>query len=342
MPGDRTLPPPRATLSDVAHLAGVSLKTASRALAGEKYVSDATRAAVQAAAKQLGYRRNAAASLLASGRPSDSVGLLVGELTNPFYAGIAEGLDRALPGTPLIVSHTGESPEREWLLAQRLAESRVQAIVVASSLRDHAQYRTLAERGIALVFVDRPPINLDADCVLLDNRGAGVQAGRHLIAHGHTRIGVIVDYLWLHTHRERLAGLVDAYHEAGLDVPPELIHADAHDAEQAQLRASALLDRPDPPTALVGGNNRIILGIISELRARALGADARPGVLGFDDFEWAPTLRLTVLAHDPRDLGRHAGELIRSRLKHHDRPCERVILPMEITPRGSAERPPQP
>lgn len=328
----------RATLAEVAEMAGVSLKTASRALSGEKYVASKTRWLVLEAAKKLGYRRNAAASLLASRRQTDSIGLIVGEMTNPFYAAIAEGLDRALPGTHLVVAHAGESIEREWLLAQRLAESQVQAIVVASSMRDHARYQTLAERGIALVFVDRPPINLDADCVLLDNHGAGLLAGRHLISHGHTRIGVIIDYEWLPTHRDRLAGLMDAYGEAGITVPSDMIQVDAHDADAARQAAAALLDLPTPPTAIVGGNNRIVLGLMSEFRARSSNSRTWPSFLGFDDFEWAPMLRLTVVAHDPRDLGRQAGKLITTRLNGYDRPSMKVVLPMELTARGSAER----
>lgn len=340
MTSDESVEIRRATLAEVAELAGVSLKTASRALGGEKYVASQTRGLVHDAAKKLGYRRNAAASVLASRRHTDSIGLIVGEMTNPFYAAIAEGLERALPGTHLVVADASESMEREWLLAQRLAESQVQAIVVASSMRDHSPYQTLADRGIALVFVDRPPINLDADCVLMDNYGAGLQAGHHLIAHGHTKIGIITDYAWLPTQRDRLAGLLDACDEAGVSVPQKMIRLDAHDANVARSHTAALLALSDPPTAIVGGNNRIVLGMINEFSAQTRSSDAWPSFLGFDDFDWAPILRLTVLSRDPRELGRQAADLITTRLNESDRRAQRIVLPMTLTVRGSGEHVP--
>ena len=332
-----TTVPRRATLAQVAELAGVSLKTASRALGGEPYVSERTRAQVLTAARSLGYQRNAAASLLASGRLSESVGLIAGDFTNPFYSAVAEGLENAIRerGFHLTVASSRESAEREWELARTLADAQTKAIVVVSAMTDHSPYETLQARGVPVVFVDRAAEG--ADSVVLDNRGGGRAAARHLLAAGHRRIAFIGDYEWLPTHRDRVAGMAEVLDDAGIAGWRELVRTGAHDAATARRCAAELLAEPDPPTAVIAGNNRVLLGLVEELAARP---EARPAVLGFDDVEWARVLGISVVAHDPADIGRHAARLALARLVDRGGPAQSVVLPLTLVERGSAERPP--
>lgn len=336
-----TTTPRRATLAQVAELAGVSLKTASRALGGEPYVSERTRAQVLAAARSLDYQRNAAASLLASGRLSDSVGLIAGDFTNPFYSAVAEGLENAIRerGFHLTVASSRESAEREWELARTLADAQTKAIVVVSAMTDHSPYETLRARGVPVVFVDRWAEG--ADSVVLDNVGGGRAAARHLLAAGHRRIGFIGDYDWLPTHRDRVAGMGEVLDEAGVTGWRELVRTGAHDAMTARRTAEELLAEADPPTAVIAGNNRVLLGLVEKLAASP-DASRRPAVLGFDDVEWARVLGISVVAHDPADIGRHAARLALARLVDRGGPPETVVLPLTLTARGSAESPPPP
>ncbi len=333
--------PRRPTLAQVAELAGVSLKTASRALGGEPYVSEQTRAQVLAAARRLDYQRNAAASLLASGRLSDSLGLIAGDFANPFYSTLAAGLEDAIQkrGFHLTVASSRESADREWHLARNLADVHTKAIVVVSAMADHTPYEALGARGIPLVFVDRPPEHVAADAVVLDNRGGGRTAAQHLLAAGHRRIGFIGDYAWLPTHRERVAGMAEVLDGAGVTGWRELVRTGAHDVATARRRAAELLDEPEPPTAVIAGNNRVMLGLVEELAARP-GSRQRTAVLGFDDVEWARVLGISVVAHDPADMGRRAGRLALARLADRERRPQTVVLPMELVTRGSAERAP--
>jgi len=175
--------PARATLAQVADLSGVSLKTASRALGGEKYVSPDTLDRVLTAARQLGYQRNTAASILASGKFTDDISFVGGELSNPFYATVAAGLEDAIHGSGmhLAVASSHESVDHEWRVAQSLADMRTKAIVVASAMPEHSRYAELQNRGIPVVFVDRPAVGIDADSVVFDNRAGSRLATTHLL-----------------------------------------------------------------------------------------------------------------------------------------------------------------
>lgn len=330
--------PRRATLAEVAALAGVSLKTASRALGGEKYVAHATLARVQAAAQRLGYQRNAAASLLAAGRIADNVSLVTGDLTNPFYSAVAQGLEDAIRehGMHLSVGNSRESSDHEWRLAVSMADVHTKALVVASAMTEHSRYEALQARGIPVVFVDRPAEGIEADSVVFDNLAGGRIAAEHMLSLGHRRIGFIGDYEWLPTHHDRVTGMAEVLDAAGAAEWRGLVRTGAHDAASARECLLDLLSLPEPPTAIVAGNNRIALGVMEGLATRDPRAP-RLAVLGFDDFDWAGVLGMSVIAHRPAAMGHHAARLALARVADRDRPTETVTLPMELMRRGSGE-----
>jgi LacI family transcriptional regulator len=323
---------PRPTLAQVAARAGVSLKTASRALGGETYVSEKTRTSVLAAAAALDYQRNAAASLLASGRLADSIGLITGDFTNPFYSALAQAVeDEIRPrGMHLSVANSRESAEQETRVARDLADRQTKAVITVSAMTDHADYAQLQARGIPVVFVDRPAENLAADSVVFDNREGGRLVARHLIDAGHRRIAFIGDYEWLPTYRQRLAGMGDVLD--GSDVQwRDLLRTDAHDVASSRECVRELLALDDAPTAIVAGNNRILLGAMEEIAA----SDASPAVIGFDDPEWARVLGISVVTGDVEELGRCAARLALARLGDRTRDPESVVVPMRLVVRRS-------
>lgn len=329
----------RATLTDVAREAQVSLKTASRALAGEPHVTPSTRARVVAAASALGYERNAAASLLASGRRSDTVGFITGDLSNPFYSALASGVEAQL-GTPdlrLSVASSDESPEREWALAQSFAAARVSALVIASAMREHSSYAALVAQGLPIVFVDRRPEGIDADAVVFDDVAGGRLAAAHLLRAGHLRIGFIGDYEWLPTSRGRLQGLEAELAASGTGA--SVVAMGAHDAAAAAAFAADMLSGRDAPTAIIAGNNRIMLGVATHLRGTT--AARRPALIGFDDFEWADVVGATVVTGDAEQMGREAARRVIAQLGTRDRRPEVTVLPMALYTRGSGELSPE-
>lgn len=329
----------RPSLAQVAALSGVSVKTASRALGGEPRVAADTRSRVREAADQLGYRLNGVARELRRGASTSTlVGLLIGDLANPFYSRLAGGLERELRmrGLQLITASTDEDPEWERRLADALLERRVRALVIASTATEHSHFAAEHRHGIPFVFVDRPPVDLAADTVLLDNHHGARLAGAHLSAAGHRRIGVVGDLSRLSTHRDRLDGFAEAMRAAGVANWADYLVENAHDVAAAERAVRDLLDRTPAPTALFTMNNRITLGALRALR----GHPAPPALVGFDEVDLGDVLGVSVVAHDPEDMGRQAAGLLLDRIDGHRGPARQVVIPTRLLARGSGERPP--
>ena len=323
----------RPTLRQVAALSGVSLKTASRALNGEPYVSAPTAQRVRAAAEQLGFRRNALARDLRAGARSPVVGLIISDLGNPFFSRVARGAERRLraAGLQLVSASSEEDPELEQALIGEMLERRVSALLVVTSGDDHRFLDAERRHGLPVVFLDREPVDIVADCVVLDNRGGMRRAVEHLLERGHRRIALVGDLDRLATQRERAAAFEATMTAAGGDDWRRYVRADCHDAATAERAVNEVLAETPPPTALIASNNLITIGALRALRNRR----TRPALVGFDDFDLADVVGVTVVAHDPERMGTVGAEQILARLAGADGPSRRVLLPTELIDRGS-------
>ncbi|MDP9293308.1 MAG: substrate-binding domain-containing protein, partial [Actinomycetota bacterium] len=212
-----------------------------------------------------------------------------------------------------------------------LLRRRVDALLIVPAGPDHRYISTAART----VFLDRPPQGIAADTVLLDNLGGARRAVEHLIARGHTRIACVADSAELYTVRERLTGYREALRAAGLEEDPSLVMSGNHDAIAAQAAAEHLLDLPDKrrPTAIFAANNRNTVGVLHGLAAR----ERTVALVGFDDFELADLLGITVIRADPWRLGEQAAALAFARLDGDDRPPLEITVPTELIARGSGE-----
>jgi LacI family transcriptional regulator len=326
-------------MNDVAQAAGVSLKTVSRVVNGEPGVGAATAERVSDAIANLGFRRNDLARSLRQARASATLGLIIEDLANPFYSTIARAVEEVARrrGYVVITGSSEESGERERELMATLLSRRVDGLLLVPAARDHSYLRAELAMGVRVVFLDRPPGGLEADAVLLDNAG-GARAGvQHLLAQGHRRIGLIGDPPELYTLAERVKGYRAALAARGVEFDETLLRLGAHDVAQAEMSARALLQLPDPPTAIFAANNRVSVGALRALKA----VGARVALVGFDDFELADMLPVpvTVVRHDPADLGRRAAELLFARLDGDGGAPQTVILQTELVVRGSGEVP---
>ena len=180
---------------------------------------------VLSAIAELGFRRNDIARNLRSGRLNATVGLLIEEIANPFYATIASVAAEIAADhqTLLMTASSEEDVERERTLLVELCQRRVDGLLVVPAGQDHSYLRREVEMGMSVVFLDRPPGALEADTVLLDNRGGAQAAVDRLLADGHTRIGILIDSLAVYTMRERLAGARDALAAASVRYDERLI-----------------------------------------------------------------------------------------------------------------------
>lgn len=325
--------PRRATMREVAALAGVSLKTVSRVVNAEPGVRESVRVRVDAAVDRLDYRHHRGASdLRRLGRRTGAIGVLVQDIANEFSAALLRALEDAARGHGLVLlaASLDEDPERERALVAEMVARRVDGLVLMpASARQ--EYLAVEQRaGLPVVFVDRPPQGLEADSVCVDNVAGAEMAVRHLLAAGHRRIAFLGDLAGIHTARERHRGWAGALSEAGLAPDPALAVLDLRRAEQAEEALTAMMSWPNPPTAVLLGRNALSVGAlraVHRVRAQDPGA-ALPALVGFDDLELADLLDppLTVVHQDVGLMARTATRLLVERIAGSREPSRAVVL----------------
>ncbi len=327
----------RATMNDVARLAGVSIKTVSRVVNDEPGVHPATAERVLAAIDQLGFRRNLSARNLRRGSSTGTIGLVLEDVGNPFYSGVTRAVEEIsrVRGRQVITGSSDEDPGRERELALEFCSRRVDGLLIVPAGLQHGYLVPEMRAGTPVVFLDRPAGDVVADTVLVDNIGGTVEAVAHLVAQGHRRIAFLGDSPDIFTANERLRGYREGCARSGIGYHEDLVAMGPHDQGSVGRALHRLTTGRDPATAVVTGNNRITVHALRSLSSWS----ARPALVGFDDFELADLLSppVTVIAHDASALGKAAADLLFARLDGDSSPPRRVVLPVRLVPRGSGE-----
>ncbi|PZS01380.1 MAG: LacI family transcriptional regulator [Pseudonocardiales bacterium] len=310
---------------------GVSAMTVSRALHDDPRVAPRTRERILTAARELGYRRNELARSLRLGRPSGMLGLVVTNLANPFYSQLALGVENlaAAHGMRLVLSNTADDVDRERRIVHDLVSWRVDGIIVVPAGVDQSHLDLARLNDVPVVLAARPPVGIEADCVLLDDFGGARDATSDLLAAGHRRLAFLgPPAAW--TSAERMRGFRAALGAANASLDESLVRCDQRDAEAAERVAAELLAMPAPPTAIFCANSRNAIGAFRAVRG--MGTDTELSC--FDDFELADVLRLTVVTYDPRAVGAEAARLLVGRIARighsaQARP-QRTVLPTTV------------
>lgn len=293
------MPKPRSAprLADVAARASVSIATASRALAGREGVSEAVATHVREVALRMGYVANVHARTLAGGATS-TVGLIVHEIGDPYFAEIASGVIgvAAQRGLSVQICHSGRDPRNELHQIRTLIAHRTDAIIVAGSgyiepamqAESNAVLSAFQESGGRVAVIGRH--HLAADAVRPDNEAAGTAAAAHLLELGHRRIGVIAGPRALTTVADRLGGVAKALagHGRTLDDVP-VLHTDFTRNGGASGAEQLVTEHPDL-TALIALNDLMAIGVLSVLRARGISVPGQMSVAGIDDVAVAADL----------------------------------------------------
>ena len=327
----------RPTVRDVALVAGVSFKTVARVINGEPGVRPITAERVMAAVRQLGFRRNVIAASLKRGTSQDTIGLVIDDVSNPFFATLTRSIEDVawVRGIQLIIASSDRDPKRERAVIDSLVGQRVGGLLVVPVGRDHRYLAREMRRGIAVVFLDRPQGHLRADTLMVEDFEGARTAVRHLLAHGHERIAVVAQSPGIYTMAERLRGYRAAIAEAGLTPSERFVRYPVADVEGARAAAADLLGDDARPTAFFGSNNQMTAGIVKAVAAQGRGV----AIVGFDDFELAEALStpVTVVRPDVRELGRLGAELLLRRMDGWTGTPQKLVLPVELVPRGSGE-----
>ncbi len=312
-----------ATIREVAQAANVSQATAARALGRYGYVSDDARARVERAAKKLGYVPNAVAKALASGA-TNAVGLVVGDIENPFFAAAARGMTDLIEehGHSVLLVNSDEDLGREQAAIETLSARQVDGLVVVPSSADPEPHLLAAAAAGPLVLLDREVEGLGVDSVTADNVGGARAATEHLLGHGHERIGFVSDSLEISSSAARLQGYRDALASAGVKYDERLVSVGGPTADDGYRASLELLERDGRPTALFTANNFMTLGAMHALRSLGLCVPEQVALVGFDDLEWTTLVDppVTVVSQPAAEIGREAARLLIARLDGSDGP----------------------
>jgi LacI family transcriptional regulator len=330
-PQDPQALPERPTINDIARFAQVSKKTVSRVLNKSPFVAAETREKIEAIIARTSYSPDPQARGLAF-RRSFLVGIVVDNPNPQYVVNIQQGILDGLRGSGYeLVLHPIDRSNRSYLTEIRNFVERLKlfgVILTPLASEDEQLARMLEEIKcsyvrIASVLLDRP----ERMIVSHDRQGAE-QAARHLTALGHRRIAFISGPLTFRSSYERRAGLEDGLSAAGLQLPPDLIAYGAYTFESGMSCASALLHRPERPTAIFCANDEMACGVLHAAREAGLRVPEDLSVVGFDDFQVATRVfpTLTTLHSPIRAIGSLAARKL----------FERVTQ----TPGGPAEAPP--
>lgn len=306
-----------ATIFDVARHAGVSSSTVSHVVNGTRKVSADTARRVEEAIVAVGYTPNAIARALAVSS-TNSVGVAISALTNPYFSDIIHAVERECSklGLMVFLADTHDDPDYELSVVKALHQRRVDGIILAPSAGpDNQALRYIEENKLPCVLVDRLTSKA-FDRVGIRNKYAMGLVVEHLVGHGHERIGFVPGHPGFATTLERIEGFRSAMVENGLSVDERLILPGSADVEGAAVVTRELLSRPDRPTALAVGNNQSMIGAVRAIRSMGLRVPDDIALIGFDDFEWADCFepRLTVIAQPVLEIGRKAADLLVRRI----------------------------
>src|SRR5215213_7856356 len=325
-------------MADVARLAGVSVTTVSHVVNGTRPASERATRAVHAAIERTGYRPNTIARALARGG-TQSLGLAISGLSNPYFMDVVAAVEQAAgrAGHTLLLGDTREDPEHELRIVRALAERQVDGLLLAPSvgaLEHTLPY--LESTGVPVVLLDRF-LDVPLDQVGCDNEQPTARLVEHLTDLGHRRIAMAIGIPGLSTTEERVRGYRMALERAGLAFDPGLLAEGGSQRDQAHEAMHALLDLPEPPTAVVSGNNFMTIGLLRAISERGLSVPEDIALVAFDDFEWADLFhpRLTVIRQPTTDLGSRAVELLLSRLADPSRPIRSERLEATFVHRDS-------
>ena len=333
---------PSITIRDIAERARVSLSTVSLVLRESPLVKNETRERVLKVAAEIGYVYNRSAASLRS-RQTGVVGLCVNDLTNPYFAEMAAGIERALYalGGTVLITDAQEDPARQFGFIEKMREYSVDGLLLSPAHTiDAGRLEALVRSArIPCVLVSRDLPGSGLDYAGYDHRQGILMAVRHLIALGHRRIALMGGFRSTWVGSERVKGYRQALAEAGIPVEAALEIEGPLTRKDGMRIIEQVLSRSNPPTGAACANDVFAFGVMLGLRRRGLEPGRDFAVTGNDDIAeaalWTPPL--TTVATDFEIIGRVAVQMLLQRIQDPSMPLQRQILPVRLEVRHSSD-----
>ncbi|OEO30858.1 LacI family transcriptional regulator [Devosia insulae DS-56] len=317
-----------ATIRDVARLAEVSVSTVSLALSNPGRVSQKTLERIRSAVAAVGYVADPLAQSLARGR-SKMIGLVVGNVGNPFFGDIRRELENyALEHEHFVlITDSSGKREREQALVEHLIGLKIAGLALAPSSFGPDYVRFVESIKVPMVCFDQKVKGIERDFVGSDNYLAGAMLTEHLLQLGHRRIAFIAGPQHMHTASERYRGFVETMASAGVEVNPNYVVDGQFTRSAGYEAAMRLLIQPERPTAILGANNAVALAALQAMQELGFNCPGDISLCMIDDVQWSNVItpRITMVVQDTLKL----GGIIARRL------LQRITTP------GAAAEPPQ-
>jgi LacI family transcriptional regulator len=334
------------TIRDVAQAAEVSVATVSRVFNRPDLVTAALRARVHDAAERLGYVADGAARALAS-RRSRAIGAIVPTLDNPVFAACIDALQQRLDehGFALLIASAGYDAARETREVRLLLERGVDGLMLVGAEHPAAAWALLDRRSPAVPVVvtwTSEPARGTVSCIGFDNRAAAKRIVGHLLQLGHRRIAMIAGPTAGNDRAiARVAGVREALRATGIELGPPYLTERPYTVPDGHAATVALLSLPEPPTAIVCGNDHLALGALAGARSLGLCVPQDVSVCGFDDLDFAAYADppLTTVRVPAAEMGQRAADYLAAAAAHLQPPST-ALLEAPVMLRGSTGPPP--
>lgn len=330
----------RVLLSDVASHAGLSKATVSRYLNNSIVLPQETIARIESAIAELDYRGNSLARRLSKGG-SETLGLVLPDITNPFFAELADAAEEAAfeHGYSLVLCITRNNPEKETQFIRWLDTCQVDGLLFTTNRPDNGLLCREIQRHQRIVLLDEDIPGSKVPKVFADNVQGGFIATQQLIAAGHQQIAFIGGPDELMSVRERYQGFCTALAQAGLYCPPKWVMYGEYQREFGQQALHTLFSKAIRPTAIFAASDFLVLGLLDGLRELGLRAPEDLSLVGFDDASYADFTqpRISTIRQPARELGRTAVSLMLRLLKGEENVPAETRLPITWIGRDSIQ-----
>lgn len=327
------------TIKDIAEKAGVSYATVSRALNNHRDVNEDTKKKILKIAREMGYQPNAIAQGLVK-KETKTIGLLIPDITNPFFPEVARGIEDAAgeAGYTIFLCNTNWDTERESNYLDVLLQKQVDGIIMAPSSENLNHLKKILDSGIKIVFISRMIKHPNSISIIIDNVSGAQMAVEHLVKKGHKKIAFIGGFQDISASSERLKGYKYALEENNLEINKAYIKNGDFKRETGHVMMHNLLNLDQKPTAVFAANDLLALGAIQAIKEEGLSVPSDIAVIGFDDIEFAslPEIQLTTVAQPKYDMGKMAFETLIKQLKGEgDNIGKKILLEPRLIIRGT-------
>ena len=324
-------------IKDIAEAAGVSTATVSRVLSGKQNVRPEVKSKVLEVVRRLNYSPNRAARSLRS-RKSSSIGLIVADIQNPFFASVTRAVEDVAQANDysVILCNTDENPDKERMYLELMQDENAAGIILSPTARLARHFpQELADLG-PMVVIDRKVEDVSVDCVVIDNYNSARILTQHMLEHGYRRIAGIFGADSV-TGKERLAGFKAALHDAETAIDDTFIVEIPARELEGHIAVTELLNLENPPEAILTSSGLLATGAFKAIRDRELPVPNTIAFATFDESPWTTMIRpaITVIQQPTYAIGQTAGEMLLKRIADPNRPTRQVVLSSKLIIRQS-------